>query len=131
MTIHFNEKLINILSESFCPNDLLINDFTNPNECNMSTKEKCKECWIEALERLERPKRFLEYIEEANKLKNQQENTLPVKCTDCQMFRLDDESIPYCAHEDECNIENPEDQDRIENRPMFTKKGETAYESIF
>lgn len=49
-----------------------------------------------------------------------------VKCVDCTFFRLDDELIPYCLYENECNIENPEDDDYLENRPCFNK----CYESL-
>ena len=42
-----------------------------------------------------------------------------VHCTKCRHFRLDDELIPYCPFEDNCDIEDCEDGRNIEERPMY------------
>jgi len=42
-----------------------------------------------------------------------------VYCTQCKWFRLDDEEIPYCFWEDECEIGNCEDSMRFEDRPKY------------
>lgn len=42
-----------------------------------------------------------------------------VYCTKCIYFRLDDEGLPYCLFEDECNINNCEDSMRFEDRPYY------------
>ena len=42
-----------------------------------------------------------------------------VYCTNCIYFRLDDEFIPYCLFEDECDIEDCEDSRPITERPRY------------
>lgn len=42
-----------------------------------------------------------------------------VYCVDCIHFRLDDEVIPYCYHEDDCNINNFEDSMVFKDRPCY------------
>ena len=42
-----------------------------------------------------------------------------VYCTNCIHFKLFDEKIPYCIHEDKCDIENCEDSAPIEDRPFY------------
>ena len=42
-----------------------------------------------------------------------------VYCTNCLHFRLDDEEIPYCPFEDECDINDCEDSKSYEDRPCY------------
>ena len=45
---------------------------------------------------------------------------IPVYCTHCKHFRLDDEEIPYCPYEEkECDIRNCEDGRPFRERPMY------------
>lgn len=45
-----------------------------------------------------------------------------VYCTNCINFRLDDEGIPYCYYENECNINNCEDSMQLKHRPHYEEK---------
>jgi len=45
-----------------------------------------------------------------------------VYCTHCKWFRLDDEDIPYCPYEDECEIRNCEDSMRYKDRPRYESR---------
>ena len=45
-----------------------------------------------------------------------------VYCTRCLFFRIDDEGIPYCYHEEECYIHIPEDSTLLSDRPCYTPK---------
>lgn len=45
-----------------------------------------------------------------------------VYCTNCIYFRLDDEFIPYCPFEDECDIEDCEDGRPITERPRYNNR---------
>jgi hypothetical protein len=45
-----------------------------------------------------------------------------VYCTDCIHFRLCDEGIPYCYHEDECNINNCEDSFPFKERQKYLRR---------
>lgn len=42
-----------------------------------------------------------------------------VYCTNCKHFRLDDESIPYCYYENECDINDCEDSKAFKDRPHY------------
>jgi hypothetical protein len=42
-----------------------------------------------------------------------------VYCTRCKWFRLDDEEIPYCPYEEECNIWDCEDSKPYRERPKY------------
>jgi hypothetical protein len=45
---------------------------------------------------------------------------IPVYCSNCKHFRLDDESIPYCPYEEkECDIRDCEDSRPFRERPMY------------
>lgn len=46
------------------------------------------------------------------------ENT-HVYCTHCKWFRLDDEYIPYCPFENECDIYDCEDSRQFRDRPHY------------
>ena len=45
-----------------------------------------------------------------------------VYCTDCWYFRLCDENIPYCVHENECNIDDCYDNKPITERPKYEEE---------
>lgn len=45
-----------------------------------------------------------------------------VYCTDCKWFKLDNEYIPYCIYEDQCNIWNCEDSKPFSERPKYEEK---------
>ncbi|MDD4188453.1 MAG: hypothetical protein PHX04_06870 [Bacilli bacterium] len=45
-----------------------------------------------------------------------------VYCTDCKWFRTDDEELPYCPYEDECNIWGCEDSKQFKYRPHYETK---------
>lgn len=53
------------------------------------------------------------------------EENLCVYCTNCIHFRLDDEDLPYCMHEDKCNINDCEDSKPIKERPFYEEKNIT------
>lgn len=42
-----------------------------------------------------------------------------VYCAYCKWFRLDDENIPYCPYELECDIWNCEDSRPFRKRPKY------------
>ena len=44
-----------------------------------------------------------------------------VYCTHCAYFRLDEEEIPYCFFENECNLDDCEDSRPYEERPKYEK----------
>ena len=51
-----------------------------------------------------------------------QKEVLPyeyVYCTRCKHFRLDNEEIPYCPFEDECDINDCEDSSPFIERPHY------------
>jgi hypothetical protein len=49
---------------------------------------------------------------------------IPVYCSNCKHFRLDDESIPYCPYEEkECDIRDCEDSRPFRERPMYEEGG--------
>ncbi|WP_279146686.1 MULTISPECIES: hypothetical protein [Clostridium] len=50
------------------------------------------------------------------------ENTY-VYCTHCLYFRLDDEELPYCPYEDNCNINDCEDSMIFKDRPHYRERG--------
>ena len=54
-------------------------------------------------------------------------NNEDVCCMDCIYFRLDDEFIPYCLFEDECDIEDCEDSKPITERPKFDNGIKVVY----
>lgn len=45
-----------------------------------------------------------------------------VYCTNCIHFRLCDKGIPYCYHEETCNIKNCEDSMPFRERPNYEPK---------
>ena len=48
---------------------------------------------------------------------------IPVYCTNCKHFRLDDEEIPYCPYEEkECDIRDCEDSRPLRERPMYEER---------
>ena len=47
-----------------------------------------------------------------------------VYCTQCQHFRTDDEYLPYCPFEGECDIWNCEDSRPFKDRPRYKGKEE-------
>lgn len=42
-----------------------------------------------------------------------------VYCKNCTHFHLDDENLPYCYYENECNINNFEDSRKLSERPCY------------
>jgi len=56
--IKYNKKLIKLLAEEYCPNDLGLRDYGmkychSENGCGYNTDE-CVKCWTESLERMEK-----------------------------------------------------------------------------
>jgi len=45
-----------------------------------------------------------------------------VYCTHCKWFRLDEEEIPYCFFENECDINNPKSDLTYDKRPKYEKR---------
>jgi hypothetical protein len=45
-----------------------------------------------------------------------------VYCTKCKWFRLDDEEIPYCFFENECDIWDCEDSKPFRERPKYESR---------
>mgnify|MGYP000999240036 CR=1 FL=1 len=45
-----------------------------------------------------------------------------VYCTHCKHLRFDDEDIPYCLFENECDIWDCEDSKRFGERPKYEPK---------
>ena len=57
----FNEQMIKMLSESFCPNDMEIEDCSHIFDCQ--SQDACRQCWIESLRRLSRTKKQWDELE--------------------------------------------------------------------
>ena len=51
-------------------------------------------------------------------------NDTHVYCTQCQYFRTDDEHLPYCPFEGECDINDCEDSRPFKDRPRYLGKEE-------
>ncbi len=45
-----------------------------------------------------------------------------VYCTNCKWFRIDDNEIPYCPYEDQCDINDCEDSMSLNYRPYFERR---------
>lgn len=50
------------------------------------------------------------------------EQTDYVYCTHCKHFNLNDDDVPYCPYEDECDIWDCEDGRRFAERPHYESK---------
>ena len=42
-----------------------------------------------------------------------------VYCTNCRYFKLCDEGLPYCIHENKCNINDCEDSKTLKERLYY------------
>ena len=51
-----------------------------------------------------------------------------VYCTDCINFKMCDEELPYCKHENKCNINDCEDSRPFEDRPYYKQNIGGNYE---
>lgn len=68
MNRKYNMALLQLLADSYCPNDVLISDQTPM--CDCYSGEDCLYCWEESLDRLERKQSFKDLINEVNIIRN-------------------------------------------------------------
>lgn len=53
----YSDRLIETLAESWCPNDIGIEDCSLPKgeyDCHRNMNGECEKCWIASLDKLER-----------------------------------------------------------------------------
>jgi len=52
--MNYSPKLIEMLAESWCPNDINIKDCSKEFDCRDGKESTCEKCWIASLDKLEK-----------------------------------------------------------------------------
>ena len=50
----YSDRLIEMLAESYCPNDIGIEDCSKEYPCHPHCESNCEKCWTASLNKLER-----------------------------------------------------------------------------